>query len=226
MPPLYGKYSKSSFKQLRHYFRHKRRARHPVSRIAPRKRAQNMTTEVRWFKRVDTLTSNPAGNIRIVYDQSDLPLLRQWELFAQIWEEFKILKIVVSLVPANIGGESFQTQSATTPIVLFRRGNIVSWIDPNTPTQAVIPNIESVMGRPSARIFQPRRFHKRWMTRPRGYPKWGTIDNNGLVATPDEWVGSINIFGQNFTPPQAPGSQAFFYVTTTMKVVFRSRQDN
>lgn len=226
MPPITGKYSRASFSQLRHYMRFKRRRR-AVPRIqAPKKRAQNMTTEVRWLKRVDTLTSNPQGNIRVSYDQADLPLLRQFDLYAAIWEEYKVLKVIVTLHPANVGGESFQTTPAgTPPAILYRRGNICSWIDPNTPTQGVINSIPDVMGRPSARLFQPRRFHKRWMNRPKGYPAWGTIDENATIAEPDKWVGSINIFGQQFTPPQAPGSQVYFYVTTMMKVLFRSRKD-
>lgn len=192
------------------------------------KRAQqNLTREVRHFKWVVAIRSNNTGVLNFNVQTSDVTNGQQFDLFSRIWEEYKILTINMKLFPSNVGGESQQYLGPSPPpagIPLFQRGDTVTYCDPNAP--GLPPQgINDVMGKSSARLFNPRRYHKRWINRPRGYPGWGAIDPNGVITTPDPWPGSITLFGDNFTPVQVPGSQIFFYGMLTFKVLFRSRQD-
>lgn len=197
-----------------------------------RKRAaQNLTREVRYFKQTGNIHANLIGRILESFDQSDLPTAKTFAAYATIWEEFKILSIDVKLFPSHVGSESLIDNNIPPGgpnnwSAVFMRGNIVSWIDPNSPSPAPPNTINDVFGKPSARLFNPRQYHKRFMTRPRGYPTWGRIDNNGIIVTPDPWQGAINLFGQGFSPPTLPGNQVFFYWLLTYKILFRSRQDS
>lgn len=186
---------------------------------------QNLTRECRWFKYMFPVLSTPAGLIAIDVDPSNVNLLKQFQKFGTIYEEFKTLMVVLKLYPSAVGSESLNTQGPGGNLVpIYRRGDIVSWVDPTTPNDTVTQIID-VMGRPSATLFQPRRFHKRWMTRPRGYPEWASLNTDGTIQAQDTWQGSINVFGQGFTPSPAPGIQRYFYAEVSMKILFRSRQN-
>lgn len=201
-----------------------------------RRVAQNLTREVRWFKRVASVnTVTPQGWLRYTVNPSSAPTTLQEAIqftkFGSIWEEYKLLKMIVKFYPAHLGSESL-----VTPIgpagpgqwePRFYRGNVVSWVDPQGDSQA-ITNIVLVMGKPSARLHQPRHFIKRWLDRPRsGYPTWGTIAQDGIIQNPDPWNGMIRLFGEGFSPPQQsePDLQVYYYAEVLYKVMFRSRQD-
>lgn len=189
---------------------------------------QNLTREVRWFKDVGPVSSQLGGFVNDSITGAAVAGSQQFDLFGRIWEEYKVLKIIVKWFPANVGGESLQAPSGTGVPVgapLLQRGDCVTWIDPNTPTPPPPSSINDVMGKSSAMIVQPRRLQKRWMSRPRGYPTWGSIGPNGIIANLDPWDGSINMYGDNFTPSIAPGQQVFFWRIAYYKVLFRSRQD-
>lgn len=226
-------------------FRFRRRQRRPYRprgrQVGPylrrprwnfRKRvAQNLTREVRSFKQVGTLQASVAGVIGASFDYSDLPTAKSFAAYATIWEEYKILSIDMRLFPSHVGSESLIDNNPPGGgpndwTQIFVRGNIVSWIDPNSPSPTPPNSINDVFGKPSARLFNPRYHHRRWITRPRGYPAWGQIDNNGIIQTADPWPGTINLYGRGFSPPQLPGNQVFFYWLLTYKVLFRSRQDS
>lgn len=192
--------------------------------------AQNITREVRWFKYVGVVTSNALGRLEENYSTGDVGQAKQFDSYTRIWEEYKVLQVSVKWFPANVGGESQQQPPGGAPgpppgAPLLQRGDCVTWCDPNTPSLYPTGGITDIMGKSSARLINPRRQHKRWINRPKGYPKWGLISPGGVVTTPDAWPGSISMYGDNFTPIQAPGTQQYFYAQVMFKVLFRSRQD-
>lgn len=207
-----------------------------------RRVAQNLTRDCRWFKSVDTIVSQtPQGWLRYQLKpiQASVLASQPFEKIATIWEEYKVLKIITKFYPANIGGESLTSQDGAQPnpnslIPTFARGNVVTWVDPQGD-DGPVTNIISVMAKASARIIQPRRFHKRYLNRPRsGYPTWGrlttaAVGQPGSIQTLDTWQPAIRLFGENFQPPNTPpgsGSPIFYYVEVLYKILFRSRQES
>lgn len=194
---------------------------------------QNLTREVRWFKTINEIdTSTPNGYLRFnaQQDGADAALQEtiQFTKYGTIWDEYKILKVIMKLYPAHVGSESVVSEAGSATFApRFYRGNMVSWIDPQGDSSGVT-NIITVMGKPSAKLHNPRRFVKRWMDRPRsGYPTWGTLSPTGQIVNMDPWNGQIRVFGEGFTPPgQSEDSlHVYFYAEVLYKVLFRSRQD-
>lgn len=196
--------------------------------------AQNLTREVRWFKTVNTIsttTSNGWLKFNVQADSADCSLQEtlQFTKYGTIWDEYKILKVVAKFYPAHVGSESVVSEAASQTLApRFFRGNVVTWIDPQGDSQ-LVTNIISVMGKPSAKLSNPRRFLKRWMDRPRsGYPTWGHLDPQGIIQTKDPWNGQIRLFGEGFTPqPLAePNLQVYYFAEVLYKILFRSRQES
>lgn len=214
-------------------------------RRAKKARAQNLAHNVRWFKAVHTLESNTSGEIDIHVTSDSIgggPLgpIGDFHNYASAYEEYKVMKVICRFYPMSVGSESLQQQ--ITPGIgypLFRRGAIASWIDQGN-NDSVSGGIPTLINRNSSRIFNPRRFHSRWMTRAPGFPKWGQLDTSGVPIGPlppgpglpfgrpnlaDAWEAAIRLWGDSFTPSGAQGSQAFFYVQMLFKVVFRGRRE-
>jgi len=192
---------------------------------------QNLTRDVRWFKSVRTITSNDNGNFRQIYQPGDITDCFDWAKWASIWEEYKVLQVVVKFLPSAVGSESLQEapNPATVPgnQATFKRGNAVTWVDQGElDVPGGLQAIQRIIVRPSARLISTRRYHKRYINRPNGNPSWGRLDPDGTIAINDEWVDSrIQIFGENFTPLSAAGGQNWYYVMIAFKVIFRGRQD-
>ena len=135
---------------------------------------------------------------------------------------------MVKFYPAHVGSESIvDDDQAGTWAPRFYRGNLVTWCDPQADSTGVT-NILDVMGKPSAKIHNPRHFVKRWIDRPRsGFPTWGKTDPAGQIAVQDSWQGMIRLFGQGFTPTTQshPQFTTFYYAEVLYKILFRSRHD-
>lgn len=195
-----------------------------------RRVAQNLTRDCRWFKFVDTIATITAqGWLRYRMAPDFAPNIEQYIQFSKygsLFEEYKIIKMSCTFIPAHVGSESLTTDSGGTLQPTFVRGNVVTWVDPqgdSTPVTA----IQTVMGRPSARIHNPRRTVRLSLDRPpTGYPLWGKLSETGTVSTPDTWVGDLNMFGTGFTPPGVVATPVYYYVVSAYKVLFRSRQNN
>jgi len=189
---------------------------------------QNLTRDCRWFKFTQNIPTNVNGNFFNNWAPPDVTNCLDFTKWGQIWEEFKVLQFSVKLFPAAVGSESLQEANNTQPVpgnqATFKRGNVITWVDQGSAD----PNfntIEDIIIRPSAKLINPRRFHKRWCTRPRGNPDWGQLDSDGTIALPDQWNDSrIKLYGQGFTPSTSPGTQVWYYVMITFKVIFRGRQ--
>lgn len=189
---------------------------------------QNLTRDLRYFKAVRTIVTNTNGNFRAIYSPPNIIECNDWLNWAKIWEEFKILSVSVKFFPASVGSEALQeantgTQSYPGNVATFKRGNVVTWVDQG---ELDAPGaFGDIIIKPSAKLINPRRAHKRWINRPMGNPNWGQLDPDGAISLPDEWNDSrIQIFGENFTPIQAAGNQSYYYVMITYKVLFRGRQ--
>lgn len=183
---------------------------------------QNLTRDCRWFKTATTISSNSTGDFNIRYRPALVWQSLDFENWGRCWEEFKILKVNISFIPASIGSESLQGVAGQP---LYRRGEVIIYFDQgedDTPTNSFL----ELITKPSAKLVSARRITKRWMTRPSGNPEWGTFDTaTGLIDVPDSWTNSSMVIqGQGFTPVTAPGVQVWYYVTTSYKVLFRGRQ--
>lgn len=177
---------------------------------------QNLTRDVKWFKRQTGIASNTAGNFRAVYEPSNIELVDDFQRWAANWEEYKVLGMYVKFIPAFVGSEN------TTN---YRRGNAITFFDQGTQDNPTTFN--QIMVKPSAKLMNPRVKHTRWCNRPHGYPRWGTLDNTGVIVDEDSWQDTrLQIFGINFTPVSAPGAQVFYFVEIGYKVVFRGRQSS
>lgn len=186
---------------------------------------QNLTRNVQWFKRVQAVTSDTAGNLAFSTTSQNVDTVDDFTTYGSLFTQYKVLKIICRFFPANVGGESLQIIN-TGPgqsFPLLQRGDCLTYTGKQSPTTTIADLIQ----RSSARLLQPRRFHKRWVDRPKGYPEWGELNTTGGVVTADPWddESGIHMLGENFTPTQAPGQQNYFYVMTLWKVLFRSRQE-
>lgn len=219
----------------RTHYRHRRQARRrrygaPLrgtrwNRV--RRVAQNLTRSVMWFKNIESISSDGTGDLIYACQTPRVHLAGDFTNYGIFFEEYKILEVIVKLYPAKVGSESAQRVANPGGIPgqpLYLRGDVVSWVDQRNDDAQ--PNtIFDVINKSSARLFQPRRFHKRWMHRPRSYPRWGTLNVNGTIAQEDPWVSSIRVFGVDFSPNTLPGDQTFFYAQTFYKVLFRNRRE-
>lgn len=186
---------------------------------------QNLTRQVVWFKRVQTISSDTAGKLGFLVQSDNVDTVDDFVTYATLYSQFKVLKIVVKFFPANVGGEGQQILSGGgIGLPQFQRGDCCTYTGTEFPG---ISSITDVINRSSSRLVAPRRYHKRWVDRPKGYYEWGELDSLGGVTEPDKWKeeSGIHMYGENFTPVQAPGQQNFFYVMTLWKVIFRSKQD-
>ena len=201
------------------------------NRWTRRKRVQqNLTRDVRWFKEVRTLQSNASGNFRELFRPGDVDNCLDFNNWAKIWEEYKVLQVTVRMHPAAVGSESLQEKfpqpGDDTPgaRATFKRGDVITWVDQgdlDAPT-----DFQRIIIKPSAKLLQPRRFHKRYINRPYGNPNWGQLDTDGTISLGDEWNDTrIQVFGTNFTSSAAAGNQIWYYITVAYKVVFRGRQE-
>lgn len=208
---------------LRRRRRFRRRPR-PTKRM---RRMQGLTTTVQWFKRVQTIASNTAGLLSATESSVNVASVDDFKTYGSLYSQYKVLKMICRFYPANVGGESMQVFTAPGPqngLPQFQRGNTLTYCGKSP----LVATIESLIVRPSARLFNPRRFHKRWIDRPKsGYPEWGELNTVGVPTVTDEWddESEIHLIGDNFTPVQAPGQQNYFYLVTLWKVIFRSRQE-
>lgn len=189
--------------------------------------AQNLTRNVRWFKNVQSIQSDDVGEIRYGLQTTRPQDAGDFTNFGIFYEEYKILEIILKLYPAKVGSESAQRLGPVPGLQgqpLFLRGDMVSWCDQRDDDPAPV-TIFDVINKSSARLFQPRHYHKRWMNRPRDYPRWGTLNPDGTIAAVDPWVAAIRLFGVGFSPATLPGDQTFFYAQTFYKVLFRNRRE-
>ena len=181
--------------------------------------AEGRTTRIVWFKSFIEVTAAPSGIIQMRIGGDDVSSAADWTREAQNWDEYKVLKIVTKWIPSMVGSESLQNQ-APPGAPNFIRGDFVTWCDTES-TAPAISLISKVINQPSARLRDARKTTTRWITRPSGYPEWGGILANGGFGPIDNWRGTLNALGVDFSP-----TRQFFYAQRMWKVIFRSRKYN
>lgn len=204
--------------QQKRYYRKKRNTSY--------KRAQGRATHYRWFKDVTAVPSSTAGEIFNVYRPRDLTqntgdLGQTFMKYASFWSQYRCTKVIVKLFPAGVGSESLQGQAGQP---LFKRGDIVTWINQDDSAQGAPNGINKIIGRNSSRLRNARKYFKLYANRPNNFPIWGDID--GTFAAPvinfvDTWNASLCTYGDNFTASTAPGSQVFYWAFVYYKVEFK-----
>lgn len=195
------------------------------------KRAQGRMSGVRWFKNVGTVPSNANGQIFEVWRPRDVTdsvgdLGETFRKYASFWSMYRCTKIVVKLFPVGVGSESLQGQAGQP---LFKRGDVVTWINQDDSAQGApgVGQINTVIGKASARLRNARRSIKLWAVRPRNYPIWGDIDGTFQQPTfqfVDPYNCSLVLYGDNFTPNTAPGTQVWYWATAYYKFEFKGQK--
>lgn len=216
----------------------RRRHRKPYgtkARFVPKslaiKRYNEVSTKTFYFKTNGTLVADGGGRInaawltqRRVDPPTGAPYLAPPNVadFARIsacYNEYKILAVRVRLYPANVGTESELPGISANP---FNRGNAIMYTDQTIERGQQIPTeILTVMNYGSAKMFLPRHGHTRVMYRPKGYPQWGSVDNDTPpnLRKVDPWSGGLFLLLQGATPNGPP----IFFYQNTYKIIFRGR---
>lgn len=187
----------------------------------PKRVQQNIGRLVQYFKNTSSITSTNTGDIFFQVAPTNITSAGDFSTYATLYGEYKVLRVTAKFFPTSVGSESLSTAAGAAT---FKRGDTCTYITSTTPLPSP-QAIDDVLNKSSCRIIMSRKYHKRWIDRPPGYPTWGTLDTAGVPVTPDPWRSGINMFGDNYTPVQAPGPQTFWYVLITYKVLFRSRRE-
>lgn len=185
-----------------------------------KRKTNNLTRDVRYFKYITGIVSDASGNFRTLYEPDKVSLCTDFENWARNWSEFKVLNYSIRAIPRGVGSESVVGSAVSS----FQRGDIVTFVDQG-PLTSSPTNFPSVIVKPSAKVQQPRNpfFRKVW--RPNGLPNWGGLGSDGIIVSPDEWQNTtIQVFGTRFSPQPLPGAQVWYFVTVTYQVLFRARQ--
>lgn len=190
---------------------------------------QNLTRNVFWFKltgEIRPLAPPNSGRIFQRFLPNQVTLNNQFDRYAYLYEQFKVLQMNVKFFPANVGAEQISTVAI---LPNYQRGNVITYVEQAPIAIAPPPpgaSLNAVMSLPSARIHQPRSLIKRWINRPRGgrYLDWTYIDH--VVGTgapafqPEAWDSQIRIIGNNWI---AETTQPVFFYEQYFKVIFRAR---
>lgn len=190
-----------------------------MPRQLARKRYNNTSTRVMWFKTNGVETTGAATNFGIGYLNDTVRTATDWDNAYSIYTQYKILAMKVRWFPANVGIESDTVIFGTAAGGLLRGDNLVlNDPDNNLALPANMP-ISDGIKQGSARMINSRRPYSRTLYRPKGYPEWGDRAAN------DPWAGKIiKITNNASVSPAAPADPInLWYYTITYKVVFRGR---
>lgn len=189
-------------------------------------RFQQVSTKTFYFKDNGILLANTGGTTRFDWKVQDLTGLNPPAQFPQLktlYEEYKCLAMFVRIFPANVGTES--SSAGVAGPFPFNRGDTIVWQDQAEPLQPNTANISDIINTASCRMINSRRPYRRVIFRPKGHPRWGTIDP--AVALPDDWTGAISLLAQDTSAPSPPPAQLkLFYWTRCYKVIVRGRVQN
>lgn len=207
-----------------------------IPRGLARKRYQQISTKVFYFKTVGYLNSDtngimnscfptleyvPAAGGLPSYYKPNVPF--DYDRVAACYNEYKCLGISVKFIPAGVGTEATSGAPVTTlPVIPLFRGNTVSYIDQDVDIDTPAPDsILDVVTLGSAKSHNNRRQFTRSMFRAKGNPIWGNCDHNIAIhdRTPDSWFGSICFLANDCTPAR----RKIWYWVATWKIIFRGR---
>lgn len=193
-----------------------------MPRSLARKRFNQVSTKVFYFKDNGTINNTIGGTYQGFWSPQQLVTSSPegFDAACGLYDEFKCLAMYVKIFPANVGIESDTALFANQG---FLRGDAIVWSDQKAdPTAQTISNISQRINQASCRMINPRRPYSRRIFRATGNPLWG---GTAVPSTsPDQWIGTINMFGQNTTSVNPPGAaRPLWYWTRQYKVIFRGR---
>lgn len=208
------------------YTRRRRRRNNQLatkSKFVPRglasKRYQNLSTKVFYFKTAGVITTGTTGTYFNTFNVQNIvatPPAQLTHIFA-LYDEYKMLAMRIKWFPANVGIESDTAILGSNGLL---RGDVVIWLDQKGDIATTAPaNINAIINQGSCRMINPRNPQGRVIYRPKGHPDWGKCENPAVV--PDQWDGSVNIFGQETT---LVALRKLWYYTITYKVLVRGRR--
>lgn len=205
------------------------------------RKSQSQTYKSFWFTQNGSLTAAESnGILSRRWTAADVINSNQFLSCAFIFEQYRVMKIIVNLIPsANMSTGQYNR---------FHRGNIVTMIDPPPYRSNVINGISSLMENSSTKMHDSSRRIKRYIFRPKEqYNKWALIPR--IATTPpgpvpypqpsiDEWQTRILVYGENFNQPYiddqippvihpVPASidNIYYFFTAKFFVQFKSRVD-
>ena len=240
MPPIVG----NNFRNAKR--RWKRKARNIygtkpkfMPKTLARKRAANVSTRVMYFKRSSSINSDNSGNINFSWKTYDGEVgndttppefptgVADSQVAAQLFSEYKVLSIKVRLFASNVGTETGQIASGAN-IPGFNRGDHCMYFDQKVDKNEISPTeILEVINLGSAKMIAPRtQKFTRTMFRPKGYPTWGSCNQNidpSDDRTPDPWFGKIHLVANNCLTANQNGVRPVWFFTVTYKIIFRGR---
>ena len=195
------------------------------------KKRNQVDTKTFWFKNNDSVYLNDQPfqyfEIRTSYLYAANP--NGWQECCNMFDQFKILGIEVSLYPASVGIEPLgETTNIATPLYL-NRGNHCVWTDQRFDGNVISPtSIQQIIGTGSARLINARRPYKISIWRPSGKYVWGSCKDFAapINPLPDPWTGTINHFIEGGSIQPTGTEKIIYYRQVTIKVVFRGRQDD
>lgn len=225
MPPISGRYSRTSYARLAKIMGAKWRRKSRALATRPRmmskglafKRHNQVSSKCFYFKQNGQIATPGAQDSFYQQFRTQNMLVPPLptnilDLFS-LYDQYKILAMKVRLYPANVGTEPGQVLASA----VWNRGDQIVWSDQRVDTAIVPIFVSEVINNASAKMINPRRPYARTIFRAKGHPQWGSCVN--YQNDPDDWDASIEILGNNATP----GRTLWFY-TIQWKVVVRGRR--
>lgn len=163
--------------------------------------SQNQTYKTFWFNESGDVTAGVGnGEINRRFNVSSLLAIQQFISACYLYEQYRVIKIVLTLYPSGNNSEGVFNR--------YHRGNIVSFMDPPPYNNVAPVNIQQVINNSSCRMHYTRSRIKRYLYRPKEqYNSWALIGRtyNTTPPTPqpitDAWGTRICIFGTDFNEP-------------------------
>lgn len=216
-------------------------ARFMPSRLKAERYAQ-LSTRTFYFKNSGTINSDNTGHSVASWqtqalgtvvpppnppNPNKMPLIADSNFVAELYSEYRVEAIKVTIYAANVGTEVGQIRNLGSglPFEGFDRGNTVMYLDQEIRPNETLPDtILDTINLGSAKMI-PSRVSKYTMTlfRKKGINLWGCCDRNVEVIdrAPDPWYASINLIGQ--FARQGLGIRPLWFWTATYKITFRGR---
>lgn len=201
------------------------------------KRYGQLSTKTFFFKTAGTINSDNSGQTTmnwptqfqpaIVGNPKRMPVVADSVNAAEMYTEYKVVAVKVTVFAANIGSEP--GQAPIPPITGFsagyNRGATVMYIDQEVRPNEPLPlDLTEVLNYGSTRMIPSRADkHTRIIFRKKGVPEWGCCDRNVPIADrqPDRWDGAIFLLG-NFARLNL-GIRPLWFYTVAYKITFRGR---
>lgn len=203
------------------------------NRLKAERNAQ-ISTRTFYFKNSGTINSDGDGRTvaswqtqavgSVPANPNRMPQIADSYLVAELYSEYRVEAIKVTIYAANIGTETGQIRPINA-YPGFDRGNTVMFFDQEIrPNETLPTDILDCINLGSCKMIPSRvSQYTRTLYRKKGVNLWGCCDRNvdPIDRTPDPWYGSINLVGEFAREPV--GVRPLWFWTATYKITFRGR---